>query len=169
MDITLTREGLQAIDDLLLDTLDSEVELLTDASRHIISSGGKHLRPHVALLSHLAAGATTCWRRLPWLRPSRWCTRPPSSTTTSTTTPCCGAAGRLFMLAGAHLCPADRRLHVRQGLRADGPYGPTYNVIMARACSELVGARRCKPWPPRPGPSTADLQAYRGLKTASLF
>src|SRR5690606_34217961 len=56
MDVTLTKDGLRAIDDLLLSSIDSEVDLLNDASRHILSSGGKHLRPHVALLSYLAAG-----------------------------------------------------------------------------------------------------------------
>ena len=56
MDLTLTQDGLRAIETLLHDSIDSEVELLNDASRHILSSGGKHLRPDVALLAYLAAG-----------------------------------------------------------------------------------------------------------------
>ena len=56
MDLTLTREGLEAVEEALIAAIDSEVELLNDASRHILSSGGKHLRPHIAMLGYLAVG-----------------------------------------------------------------------------------------------------------------
>lgn len=171
MDITLTREGLQAIDDLLLATLDSEVELLTDASRHIISSGGKHLRPHVALLAYLAAGGDDLLEAV-------------------------SMAAAIEMVHTATLVHDDindhallRRgrpsVHARWGrtfalLTGDfmfakvyelmAPYGPTYNVIMARACSELVEGETLQAVAAKAG--AIDRETYKrivALKTASLF
>ena len=50
------QRGLEAVETILMTAVDSEIELLNEASRHILSSGGKRLRPNVALLSYLAAG-----------------------------------------------------------------------------------------------------------------
>lgn len=171
MDLTLTREGLQAIDELLIATIDSEVELLNDASRHIISSGGKHLRPHVALLSYLAAGGTDLQDAV-------------------------SMAAAIEMVHTATLVHDDindhallRRgrpsVHARWGrtfalLTGDymfakvyelmAPYGPTYNIIMARACSELVEGETLQAVAAKAG--TIDRETYKrivALKTASLF
>ena len=65
MDLTLTREGLEAVEDTLIAAIDSEVELLNDASRHILSSGGKHLRPHIAMLAYLAVGGEDLLEAVP--------------------------------------------------------------------------------------------------------
>ena len=65
MDLTLTREGLEAVEDALIAAIDSEVELLNDASRHILMSGGKHLRPHIAMLSYLAVGGEDLLEAVP--------------------------------------------------------------------------------------------------------
>ena len=65
MDLTLTREGLEAVEDALIASIDSEVELLNDASRHILSSGGKHLRPHIAMLAYLAVGGQDLLEAVP--------------------------------------------------------------------------------------------------------
>ncbi len=48
--------GLDAVEETLTTVIDSDVETLFDASRHIISSGGKRVRPRVILLAYLAAG-----------------------------------------------------------------------------------------------------------------
>ncbi len=171
MDVTLTQEGLQAIDALLLSTIDSEVDLLNDASRHIISSGGKHLRPHVALLSYLAAGGDNLHDAV-------------------------SMAAAIEMVHTATLVHDDindhallRRgrpsVHARWGrtfalLCGDymfakvyelmAPYGATYNVIMARACTQLVEGETLQAVAAKAG--AIDRETYKrivALKTASLF
>lgn len=171
MDITLTREGLQAIDDLLLATIDSEIDLLNEASRHILTSGGKHLRPHVAMLSYLAAGGTDLMEAV-------------------------SMAAAIEMVHTATLVHDDindhallRRgrpsVHARWGrtfalLTGDymfakvyelmAPYGPTYNIIMARACSQLVEGETLQAVSAKAG--TINRETYKrivALKTASLF
>jgi len=171
MDITLTREGLQAIDDLLLATIDSEIDLLNEASRHILTSGGKHLRPHVAMLSYLAAGGTDLMDAV-------------------------SMAAAIEMVHTATLVHDDindhallRRgrpsVHARWGrtfalLTGDymfakvyelmAPYGPTYNIIMARACSQLVEGETLQAVSAKAG--TINRETYKrivALKTASLF
>ncbi|NJL56300.1 polyprenyl synthetase family protein [bacterium] len=54
-----------AIDDMMLDIeqrmfdiIDSDVDILRDASRHILEAGGKRVRPRLVLLSFLANGGT---------------------------------------------------------------------------------------------------------------
>ena len=49
-------EALQATDALMLDVVASEVSVLQDASRYIISAGGKRIRPHILFLAYLSAG-----------------------------------------------------------------------------------------------------------------
>lgn len=49
-------QGLDYVNASLVNVLNSDVETLADASRHIIQSGGKRIRPQVAILSYLAAG-----------------------------------------------------------------------------------------------------------------
>ena len=171
MDLTLTRDGLQAIDALLIATIDSEVELLNEASRHIISGGGKHLRPHVALLSYLAAGGEDLSEAV-------------------------SMAAAIEMVHTATLVHDDindhallRRgrpsVHARWGrtfalLTGDymfakvyelmAPYGPEYNIIMARACSELVEGETLQAVAAKAG--AIDRETYKrivALKTASLF
>lgn len=171
MDLSLTREGLQAINELLLSSIDSEVDLLNEASRHIISSGGKHLRPHVALLAYLAAGGEDIHEAV-------------------------SMAAAIEMVHTATLVHDDindhallRRgrpsVHARWGrtfalLTGDymfakvyelmAPYGPTYNIIMARACTELVEGETLQAVSAKAG--TIDRETYKrivALKTASLF
>ncbi|MBE2270079.1 MAG: polyprenyl synthetase family protein [Anaerolinea sp.] len=48
--------ALQAVEDLMLEVVDSTVTVLRDASRHIIGAGGKRVRPRLALLSYAAVG-----------------------------------------------------------------------------------------------------------------
>lgn len=50
--------SLQAVDQLLTSITASAVPLLTDTSRHILSAGGKRLRPRLVLLAYEAVGGT---------------------------------------------------------------------------------------------------------------
>jgi octaprenyl-diphosphate synthase len=55
-DLALLDLGLAAVEDKMLEACDSTVKVLRDASRHILSAGGKRVRPRLVLLSYLAAG-----------------------------------------------------------------------------------------------------------------
>lgn len=48
--------ALDVVDQLMHDTVNSEVEVLRDASWHILAAGGKRIRPRLTLLSFAAAG-----------------------------------------------------------------------------------------------------------------
>ncbi len=50
---------LQAVEQLLLSVTKSSIQLLSETSAHILSAGGKRLRPRLVLLSYNAAGGTT--------------------------------------------------------------------------------------------------------------
>ncbi|HVU14231.1 MAG TPA: polyprenyl synthetase family protein [Phototrophicaceae bacterium] len=50
------QHALQQVETLMFDVVDSEVAVLRDASRHIISAGGKRIRPRLVLLAYAAAG-----------------------------------------------------------------------------------------------------------------
>jgi len=49
-------EAVLAVDQMMLDVVHSEVTVLEEASRHIISAGGKRVRPRVLFNAYLAAG-----------------------------------------------------------------------------------------------------------------
>jgi len=53
---TLIEDGMIAIEQAMFDIVNSEVDVLRDASRHILSAGGKRIRPKMALLAYLALG-----------------------------------------------------------------------------------------------------------------
>lgn len=46
--------ALTALERLMNDTVDSDVHVLRDASRHILEAGGKRIRPRLAFLTHFA-------------------------------------------------------------------------------------------------------------------
>lgn len=50
--------ALLSVEQLMFDVVDSDVDVLRDASRHIVQSGGKRIRPRMVLLSHAATGGT---------------------------------------------------------------------------------------------------------------
>jgi len=58
VDNTLINKGLQLVEDEMFNVVSSEVEVLRDASQHILSAGGKRVRPRLVLLSYLANGGT---------------------------------------------------------------------------------------------------------------
>jgi len=49
-------EVVQAVEKALLNVINSDIDVLRDASRHIIDSGGKRIRPKMVLLSYIATG-----------------------------------------------------------------------------------------------------------------
>lgn len=49
-------EGLAAVERAMLDASDSQVDVLRDASRHILGAGGKRVRPRLLLLAYMALG-----------------------------------------------------------------------------------------------------------------
>ena len=58
-------QTLHAVDKLLHDIVDSDVDVLRDASRHILGAGGKRVRPRLALLAYEAVGGKTVDEALP--------------------------------------------------------------------------------------------------------
>ena len=53
---TAVSSALQAVENAMLDVVNSEVSILRDASRHILSAGGKRIRPRLLTLAYLACG-----------------------------------------------------------------------------------------------------------------
>ncbi len=49
-------DGLAAVERAMLDVTNSQVDVLRDASQHILGAGGKRIRPRLLLLSYLALG-----------------------------------------------------------------------------------------------------------------
>ncbi|MEP7288041.1 MAG: polyprenyl synthetase family protein [Chloroflexota bacterium] len=49
-------QALRAVDELLKSIVDSDVDVLRDASRHILEAGGKRVRPRLTLLGYEAVG-----------------------------------------------------------------------------------------------------------------
>ena len=54
----LIQTGLATVEQAMFDVTNSDVEVLRDASHHILSAGGKRVRPRLLLLSYLALGGT---------------------------------------------------------------------------------------------------------------
>ncbi len=57
--------ALRAVDELLVSIANSPVSILADASRHILSAGGKRLRPRLVLLAYQAVGGQDLERAVP--------------------------------------------------------------------------------------------------------
>jgi geranylgeranyl pyrophosphate synthase len=55
-DTSFIAAAMQAVETCMFNLVDSDIEVLRDASRHIISAGGKRVRPRLALLAFAAAG-----------------------------------------------------------------------------------------------------------------
>ena len=167
----LIQAGMDAVENKLRSVVDSDVQLLTDASRHIIASGGKRLRPQIALLAYLAAGGEEWHEVIP-------------------------LAAAIEMVHTATLVHDDindhsltRRgqitVHARWGrtfalLTGDylftkvyemmAPYGAAYNEIMAEACIRLVEGETLQAAAAKAG--QMDRETYKAIisrKTASLF
>ncbi len=54
----LLDEGMAAVERAMIDVTDSDVQILREASGHILGAGGKRIRPRLLLLSYLALGGS---------------------------------------------------------------------------------------------------------------
>lgn len=61
----LLTSGMQSVEDLMHDVVASDVTVLRDASHHILSAGGKRIRPRLTLLSYIACGGREVERVAP--------------------------------------------------------------------------------------------------------
>jgi len=167
----VVKEGLEAVDARLRDVVASDVEILHEASGHIIASGGKRVRPQLVFLAYLAAGGEKL-------------------------DPVVSLAAAVELVHTATLVHDDindhsltRRgaitVHARWGrtfalLTGDylfakvyemmAPYGAAYNKILADATVELVEGETLQAAAAKSG--QMDRETYKriiALKTASLF
>jgi octaprenyl-diphosphate synthase len=58
-------DALKAVDELMVTVIESDVDVLEAASRHIISAGGKRVRPRVLFYAYQAAGGQDLERAVP--------------------------------------------------------------------------------------------------------
>ena len=54
----ILQDGLAAVEGAMVDVTASQVDVLREASHHILSAGGKRVRPRLLLLSYLSLGGT---------------------------------------------------------------------------------------------------------------
>jgi geranylgeranyl pyrophosphate synthase len=165
------QKGIAAIDEMLLAVVDSDIEVLQEASTHILTSGGKRIRPQMALLAYLAAGGQDIEEVLPIASAIEMVhtatlvhddindhslTRRGKATVHS-------VWGRTFaLLTGDYLFTKVYELMA--------PYGPDYNIIMAQATTRLVEGETLQAHAAKQG--EIDRHTYKkiiALKTASLF
>ncbi len=57
--------ALQSVDELLKSIVNSDVDILRDASRHILEAGGKRIRPRLTLLAYEAVGGMNLAEAVP--------------------------------------------------------------------------------------------------------
>ncbi len=167
----IIEKGMIAVEEQLASVVRSDISVLEDASLHIVSSGGKRVRPRMVLLSYLAAGGTdlnsvvsmaaamemvhtatlvhddindhSLTRRGKVTVHARW--------------------GRTFaLLTGDYLFTKVYELMA--------PYGVEPNIIIADACTKLVEGETLQAAAAKSG--SIDRETYKqiiSLKTASLF
>ncbi len=171
MELIAVENGLAAVESRLRNVVGSDVDILHEASHHIVESGGKRIRPRITLLAHLAAGGKEIAKVV-------------------------DLAAAIEMVHTATLVHDDindhsllRRgritVHARWGrtfalLTGDylftkvyelmAPYGVPYNAIMAEACVRLVEGETLQAAAAKSG--NLDRETYKQIiarKTASLF
>lgn len=171
MQASVVDAGLIEVDRKLEEVVQSDVTLLQDASSHIVSSGGKRVRPQVVFLSYLACGGNDI----------------------SSAIPLASAVELVHTATLVHDDINDHSLtrrgkisvHARWGrtfalLTGDflftkvyelmAPFGAEFNVIMADACVSLVEGETLQASAAKYG--KIDSEIYKqiiALKTASLF
>lgn len=167
----LIDEGMQAVEEQLQSIVDSDVDVLKDASRHIISSGGKRIRPRLALMAYLAAGGRDFATAVPMASALEMVHTATlvhddindHSLTRRGKITVHARWGRTFaLLAGDYLFTKVYELMA--------PYGRIYNKIMADACIKLVEGETLQAAVAKAG--TMDRETYKTIiarKTASLF
>ena len=163
--------ALTAVDKKLESIVDSEVKLLGDAGRHIITSGGKRVRPQLAILAYLATGGKDVESVVPMAAAVEMVhtatlvhddINDHSSTRRGKITVHEKWGKTFALLTGDYLFAKV------YGLMA--PYGSDYNVIMSDACIRLVEGETLQAAAAKSG--NMDRETYKrviALKTASLF
>jgi octaprenyl-diphosphate synthase len=169
--ISRVEEGLTAVEIKLRTVVDSDVELLRDASRHIIASGGKRLRPRLVFLAYLAAGGKDVDEAVPLAAAIELVHTATlvhddindHSLTRRGKITVHARWGRTFgLLTGDYLFTKVYELMA--------PYGRTFNMIMADACVKLVEGETLQAAAAKSG--QMDREIYKKIiarKTASLF
>lgn len=164
-------EALTAVENKLESIVDSEVELLGDAGRHIISSGGKRIRPHLAILAFLATGGHPIEAVVPMAAAVEMVhtatlvhddINDHSSTRRGKITVHEKWGKTFALLTGDYLFAKVYELMA--------PYGTNFNVIMADACIRLVEGETLQAAAAKSG--QMGRETYKriiALKTASLF
>jgi geranylgeranyl pyrophosphate synthase len=171
METELADEGVRLVETQLREIINSDVQVLQEASEHIVTSGGKRIRPRIVILSYLAAGGKYLQEVIP-------------------------LASAVEMVHTATLVHDDindhsltRRgkitVHARWGrtfalLTGDylftkvyelmAPFGAVFNEIMADACIRLVEGETLQAAAAKSG--SIDRDTYKQIisrKTASLF
>jgi geranylgeranyl pyrophosphate synthase len=171
MQANVVDAGLAEVDSKLQEIVLSDVSLLQDASSHIISSGGKRVRPQVVFLAYLAAGGTDITSVVPLASAVELVHTATlvhddindHSLTRRGKISVHARWGRTFaLLTGDYLFTKVYELMA--------PYGAEFNIIMAEACVSLVEGETLQASTAKAG--KVDRKTYRQiieLKTASLF
>ncbi|RMD51035.1 MAG: polyprenyl synthetase family protein, partial [Candidatus Thermofonsia bacterium] len=165
------QQGLNAIEEKLRSIVASDVELLEDAGLHIITSGGKRLRPRMALLAYLAAGGTELQEVIPMAAAVEMVHTATlvhddindHSATRRGKITVHEKYGRTFaLLTGDYLFTKVYEMMA--------PYPSEFNVIMASATTRLVEGETLQAAAAKSG--NMDRETYKKVisrKTASLF
>ncbi len=164
-------KGLEAVEERLRSVVKSDVTVLDEASRHIIESGGKRVRPRLVFLSYLAAGGKDI----------------ESAVSLAAAVELVHTATLVHDDINDHSLTRRGRItvHARWGrtfalLTGDylftkvyemmAPYGDVFNVIMADATVQLVEGETLQAAAAKSG--QMDRETYKEIiarKTASLF
>ncbi|MGD2077422.1 MAG: polyprenyl synthetase family protein [Chloroflexota bacterium] len=171
MSVNQIEEAVASVDQALLDIVQTDVDLLHEASEHIIESGGKRLRPRLLILSYLAAGGQD----------------PEQAVSLAAAVELVHTATLVHDDINDHSLTRRGKItvHAKWGrtfalLTGDflftkvyelmAPYGTRHNVIMADACVSLVEGETLQAAAAKSG--KMDQKTYYEIiarKTASLF
>ncbi|MDX1664989.1 MAG: polyprenyl synthetase family protein [Candidatus Promineifilaceae bacterium] len=163
--------ALEAVEETLRVTVESDVTVLDEASLHIIESGGKRVRPQIVILAYLAAGGEDVEDVIPLAAAVELVHTATlvhddindHSLTRRGQITVHARWGRTFaLLTGDYLFTRVYELMA--------PYGSPYNEIMAAATVELVEGETLQAAAAKSG--KMDRETYKKIiarKTASLF
>ena len=171
MVIEILEKGMEAVETQLASVVRSDISVLEDASLHIMSSGGKRVRPRMVLLSYLAAGGEDIDSVVPMAAAMEMVHTATlvhddindHSQTRRGKVTVHARWGRTFaLLTGDYLFTKVYELMA--------PYGTEPNIIIADACTRLVEGETLQAVAAKSG--MMDRETYKqiiSLKTASLF
>jgi octaprenyl-diphosphate synthase len=164
-------QGLTAVEETLQAVVKSDIQLLEEASLHIVTSGGKRVRPRVVILAYLAAGGQDVASVIPMAAAVEMVHTATlvhddindHSLTRRGKVTVHARWGRTFaLLTGDYLFTKVYELMA--------PYGVEPNVVIAEACTRLVEGETLQAAAAKAG--EMDRETYKqiiSLKTASLF